>query len=85
MSILTKADIFKITVNISIMDNLKNILLLVGEFVLVLVCCYLIAVIFTLFAVATGGVAVDDMSVWSEHIRNLFGILNSSVAMLIIK
>lgn len=59
------------------LDKIKRAGMLVGEVVLVLICCYFIAVLFTLFGVAMGGVSAGDTSVWSEHIR--------SVATLIIK
>lgn len=57
------------------MDKLKTMLLLAGEFALVLVCCYLFAVLITLFAVGFGSVAVDDVSVWSDHVRSVAIVL----------
>lgn len=53
------------------LNKFKRAGMLVGEVLLVLVCCYIIAVLFTLMGVAMGGVAVDDTSVWSNHIRNV--------------
>jgi len=57
------------------MEKLKQILLLAGEFMLVIVCCYFVAVIFTLFAVGFGSIDTGDTSVWSDHVRNMIGTI----------
>lgn len=57
------------------MSKIKQLLANSGEFVLVLICCYLIAVLFTLLAVALGGISSADTSVWSEHIRSIAGYI----------
>jgi len=49
----------------------KQMIYLILEAGLVILCCYLIAVIFTIFAVGFGSIVVDDMSAWSEHVRTV--------------